>query len=203
LSQIECSLLGTKRGYARSRNWSAAKPGEFNWDSAPRFIAEFSTADQSCTRQARDLTAFAAGAGYEISGVFKETGSGVKLDRAERKRLMALPQRREVLVTELSRWGRSTLDLLHTLKELETWVYRYCHERPGLDLSTPHGRMIATIIAGIAEFERELIKSAFAPASPLQKRAVSALAVSPDRSQNPTVSRPKFSPSSLAGAVIG
>jgi hypothetical protein len=63
--------------------------------------------------------------------------------------------------------------------------------------------MIATIIAGIAEFERELIKSAFAPASPLQKRAVSALAVSPDRSQNPTVSRPKFSPSSLAGAAIG
>ncbi len=35
---------------------------------------------------------------------------------------MALAQRREidaVLVTELSRWGRSTLDLLHTLQELE------------------------------------------------------------------------------------
>ena len=74
-----------------------------------------STADQSCARQERDLAAFAARAGYEVVGVFKETGSGVKLDRAERRKVMALAQRREidaVLVTELSRWGRSTLDLL-------------------------------------------------------------------------------------------
>jgi DNA invertase Pin-like site-specific DNA recombinase len=71
-----------------------------------------STADQSCARQERDLTTFAARAGYEICGVFKETGSGAKLDRAERKKVMALAQRREidaVLVTELSRWGRSTI----------------------------------------------------------------------------------------------
>jgi DNA invertase Pin-like site-specific DNA recombinase len=83
-----------------------------------------STADQSCARQERDLAAFAARAGYEVVGVFKETGSGVKPDRAERKKVIALAQRREidaVLVTELSRWGRSTLDLLHTLKELEAW----------------------------------------------------------------------------------
>jgi putative DNA-invertase from lambdoid prophage Rac len=76
-----------------------------------------STADQSCTRQERDLTAFAGRAGYEIIRVFKETGSGAKLDRAARKNVMALAQRREIdaiLVTELSRWGRSTLDLLHT-----------------------------------------------------------------------------------------
>ena len=74
-----------------------------------------STADQSCARQERDLAAFAARAGYEVVGPFKETGSGAKLDRAERKKVMALAQRREieaVLVTELSRWGRSTLDLL-------------------------------------------------------------------------------------------
>ena len=54
---------------------------------------------------------------------YKETASGVKLDLAERKRVMALAQRREiaaVLVTELSRWSRSTIDLLATLRELET-----------------------------------------------------------------------------------
>ena len=59
-------------------------------------------------RQERDLAAFAARAGYEVVGVFKETGSGAKLDRAERKKVIALAQRREidaVLVTELSRWG--------------------------------------------------------------------------------------------------
>ena len=55
-------------------------------------------------------------------GTFKETGSGVKVDRIERRKVLALAQRREidtVLVTELSRWGRSTTDLLATLKELE------------------------------------------------------------------------------------
>ncbi len=55
-----------------------------------------STADQSCARQERDLAAFAARAGYEVVGVFKETGSGVKLDRAERKKVIALAQRREI-----------------------------------------------------------------------------------------------------------
>lgn len=48
-------------------------------------------------------------ADYKVIGVYKETGSGVKLDRAERKKVMALAQAREIdaiLVTELSRWGR-------------------------------------------------------------------------------------------------
>ena len=64
-----------------------------------------STADQSCARQERDLTAFAARAGYEVIGVYKETASGVRLDRAERRKVMALAQRHEldvVLVTELA-----------------------------------------------------------------------------------------------------
>ena len=121
-----------------------------------------STADQSCVRQERDLTAFATRAGYDVVGVFKETGSGAKLDRAERRKVMALAQRREVdavLVTELSRWGRSTLDLLHTLSELEARrVSVIAMNGLAFDLSTPHGRMMATIIAGIAEFERELIQ---------------------------------------------
>jgi putative DNA-invertase from lambdoid prophage Rac len=80
-----------------------------------------STADQSCARQERDLAAFAARAGYDV-GIFKETGSGAKTDRVERKKVMTLAQARQidvVLVAELSRWGRSTLDLLHTLTELE------------------------------------------------------------------------------------
>src|SRR5271166_2912605 len=102
-----------------------------------------STADQSCERQERDLRAFAERAGYEAVGVFKETGSGAKLDRVERRKVMALAQARHidaVLVTELSRWGRSTLDLLETLRELEA------------------RRMMATMLAGIAEFERDLLR---------------------------------------------
>ena len=121
-----------------------------------------STTDQSCERQERDLTAFAARADYEVVGVFKETESGAKLDRAERRKVMALAQRREidaVLVTELSRWGRSTLDLLHTLEELQARrVSLIALNGLAFDLATPHGRMLATILAGIAAFERELIQ---------------------------------------------
>ena len=121
-----------------------------------------STADQSCVRQEQELTAFAERAGYQLVGVFKETGSGVKLDRAERKKVMALAQARQidvVLVSELSRWGRSTLDLLHTLQELESRkVSVIALSGMAFDLSTPHGRMMATILAGVAEFERELIQ---------------------------------------------
>jgi putative DNA-invertase from lambdoid prophage Rac len=121
-----------------------------------------STADQSCARQQRDLAAFAERSGYKVVGTFKETGSGVKLDRAERRKVMALAQARRVdavLVTELSRWGRSTTDLLATLKELEARrVSVIALNGMAFDLSTPHGRMIATVLAGIAEFERELIQ---------------------------------------------
>ncbi|SKA39270.1 recombinase family protein [Consotaella salsifontis] len=120
-----------------------------------------STADQSCERQERDLTAFADRAGYEVAAIFKETGSGARLDRAERKKAIALAQARQInaiLVTELSRWGRSTIDLLNTLRELEGWkVSVIAMNGMTFDLSSPHGRMLATFLSGIAEFERDLI----------------------------------------------
>ncbi|MCS5826977.1 recombinase family protein [Klebsiella pneumoniae subsp. pneumoniae] len=50
-----------------------------------------STADQSCERQEFDLRAFAGCASYDVVGIFKETGSGTKLDRAERKKVRRLP----------------------------------------------------------------------------------------------------------------
>nr|WP_245298210.1 recombinase family protein [Rhizobium miluonense] len=120
-----------------------------------------STADQSCERQERDLSAFADRAGYEVAAIFKEIGSGAKLDRAERRKAMALAQARQIdaiLVTELSRWGRSTIDLLNTLRELEGWkVSVIAMNGMTFDLSSPHGRMLATFLSGIAEFERDLI----------------------------------------------
>ena len=101
---------------------------------------------------------FATRAGYDV-GIFKETGSGAKTDRVERKKVMTLAQARHMRVAGLSRWGRSTLDLLHSLTELEARrVSVIAMSGLAFDLTTPHGRMIATIIAGIADFERELIQ---------------------------------------------
>ena len=52
-----------------------------------------STDDQSCERQERDLRAFAKRAGHKIVGVFKETASGARNDRIERKKVMALARK--------------------------------------------------------------------------------------------------------------
>jgi putative DNA-invertase from lambdoid prophage Rac len=60
-----------------------------------------------------------------------------------------------ILVTELSRWGRSTQDLLHTLNDLHGWkVSVLAQNGQSFDLSTSSGKLLCTILAGIAEFER-------------------------------------------------
>ena len=121
-----------------------------------------STDDQSCERQERDLRAFARRSEHEIIAVFRETASGAKNDRAERKKVMALAQARKIdaiLVTELSRWGRSTQDLVQTLDDLHSWkVSVLAQTGLSFDLSTASGKLIRTIMAGLAEFERDLIR---------------------------------------------
>lgn len=123
--------------------------------------ARVSTSDQSCERQINDLTAFANRAGYKVDETFKETISGTKVSRKERNKIMALAQARKIdaiLVTELSRWGRSTQDLLETLNKLAGWnVSVIAMSGMTLELNTPHGRMMATVLAGVAQFERDLI----------------------------------------------
>ena len=121
-----------------------------------------STADQSCDRQERDLRAFAKRAGFEIVAVFKETASGAKNDRAERNKVMALARARKIdaiLVTELSRWGRSTQDLVQTLDDLHGWkVSVLAQTGLSYDLGTASGKLMRTIMAGLADFERDLIR---------------------------------------------
>ena len=156
--------IGTREkcGSARAFAPIPAERGEFNWDKVRPSTAGFRPPISPAHGRNGTSRAFAERAGYEVVGVFKETGSGVRLDRAERRKVMALAQARRidaVLVTELSRWGRSTTDLLATLKELEARrVSVVALNGMTFDLSTPHGRMMATVLAGIAEFERELIQ---------------------------------------------
>lgn len=123
--------------------------------------ARVSTADQSCERQITELTAFADRCSFEVIGVFKETASGTKTNRIARNRLIELAQARKidtVLVTEISRWGRSTKDLLDTLSQFSGWkVSIVAMNGMTFELDTPHGRMMATMLSGIAQFERDLL----------------------------------------------
>ena len=123
--------------------------------------ARVSTSDQSCDRQISELTAFALRGDYDVVSIFKETASGTSANRSARNRLIDLAQARKVdaiLVTELSRWGRSTQDLLDTMNKLAGWkVSVVAMSGMTFELETPHGRMVATMLAGIAQFERDLI----------------------------------------------
>ena len=72
------------------------------------------------------------------------------------RRLIELARRREikaVLVTELSRWGRSTADLVGTLDNLHGWgVSVLALNGQSFDLSTATGKMMRSIMAALAEF---------------------------------------------------
>ena len=108
-----------------------------------------------------ELTGFAERGGYAVIGVFKETASGASANRSARNRILDLAQARQIdaiLVSELSRWGRSTQDLLDTLNKLAGWkVSVVAMSGMTFELDTPHGRMMATMLAGIAQFERDLL----------------------------------------------
>jgi DNA invertase Pin-like site-specific DNA recombinase len=98
---------------------------------------------------------YATLSGFEVVGVWKETASGVKYNRTERRQVMALAQSHSIdaiLVTEMTRWGRSTIDLIETLQALHSWhVSLIAQTGLQFDLSTPQGRLIAHLMASLAE----------------------------------------------------
>ena len=125
-----------------------------------------STGDQDNDRQERDLIEYAERADFEVVEIFRETLSGIRKSKGkqpvERKRVMELAQRREidaVLVTEMTRWGRSTQDLMNTLGDLAGWdVSLIAQTGLTFDLSTPQGKLIANLMASLAEFEHDLLR---------------------------------------------
>jgi DNA invertase Pin-like site-specific DNA recombinase len=125
-----------------------------------------STSDQDNDRQERDLLEYADRADFEVVEVFKETLSGIRKSKGkqpvERRRVMELAQRRgidAVLVTEMTRWGRSTQDLMDTLGQLASWdVSLVAQTGLTFDLSTPQGKLIANLMASLAEFEHDLLR---------------------------------------------
>jgi DNA invertase Pin-like site-specific DNA recombinase len=117
--------------------------------------ASVSTDGQTLDAQVKELRAGGAERG------FKEKINGAVTDRARlRRAIEALGKGDVLLVTRLDRLARSTRDLLNTLADIapkdagsrslrDSWA----------DTTTAHGRLMLTVLAGLAEFERELIRS--------------------------------------------
>ena len=77
-----------------------------------------------------------------------------------RKALAALDEGDTLMVVRLDRLARSTRDLLNILHEVgdKGASFKSLHDH-WADTTTPHGRLMLTILGGLAEFERSLIKA--------------------------------------------
>ncbi len=93
--------------------------------------------------------------------MFAEKQSGARSDRPQlRRALAALGQGDVLVVTRLDRLARSTRDLLNVLHEVsERGAAFKSLADQWADTTTPHGRLMVTVLGGLAEFERSLIKA--------------------------------------------
>jgi DNA invertase Pin-like site-specific DNA recombinase len=92
---------------------------------------------------------------------FKEKVSGAKTDRPELAKVIRRLEPDDVLVvTRLDRLARSTRDLLNVLHAVaERGAGFKSLKDAWCDTTTPHGRLMLTVLGGLAEFERELIRA--------------------------------------------
>ena len=86
--------------------------------------------------------------------VFSEKHSGAKTDRQQLARAMAaLAEGDTLIVTKLDRLARSTRDLLNTLDAIGKAGASFRSLGDGwADTTTPHGRLMLTVLGGLAEF---------------------------------------------------
>jgi len=118
--------------------------------------ARVSTRDQDLNGQVAELEA------QNCEKILSEKISGTNADNRQQiaKALGLLRKDDLLIVTRLDRLARSTLDLLNIVKTVQA---KGAHLRSikdtWMDTTTPHGRLMLTVLGGIAEFERELIKA--------------------------------------------
>jgi DNA invertase Pin-like site-specific DNA recombinase len=117
--------------------------------------ARVSTDGQSVNAQVAALRKHGAGK------VFREVASGAKTDRAQLRRMIdQLAAGDVLLVTRLDRLARSTRDLLNTLASIADRKagFRSLNDASA-DTTTSHARLMLTVLGGLAEFERDLIRA--------------------------------------------
>src|SRR5215475_3776220 len=116
--------------------------------------ARVSARDQDFAGQVADLEA--AG----CVKIYREKISGAKTDRPELGKLMRrLEEGDTVIVCRLDRLARSTRDLLNLLDQISERGATFRSLKDAwADTSTMHGRLLITVLGGIAQFERELIR---------------------------------------------
>jgi DNA invertase Pin-like site-specific DNA recombinase len=121
-----------------------------------------STLDQDPASQLHDLRRHAEHRGWSIIEEFIDHGiSGTEDSRPALNRMMAAARQRRfdvVLVWRFDRFARSTSHLIRALDDFRSLGIAFCSFSEALDTSTPTGKVMFTVIAAMAEFERALVQ---------------------------------------------
>jgi len=134
-----------------------------NRNSTPRvaLYARVSTLDQSTGSQLLDLRKYVSARGWKIYREFVDEGiSGTKDSRPALDQLMDDARKRRfdvVLVWRFDRFARSTKHLILALEEFRNLGIDFVSFQENIDTSSPLGSAIFTIIAAVAQLERDII----------------------------------------------
>jgi DNA invertase Pin-like site-specific DNA recombinase len=132
-------------------------------------FARVSTSVQDYERQVNELTALAKGKGWSVEAIFCEKISGARknADRNELTRMIKYVQANrinKVAVTELSRLGRDTLQVLEVIERfnelgISLYIQNYNIETLNEDGTiNPMSQFLITILAEVARMERKTIR---------------------------------------------
>ncbi len=121
-----------------------------------------STVNQNLDIQRNDLTRYAQMRELDVVEIFEDFGvSGMKDKRPSLDRMLTMARQRKfnyILIWRLDRLGRNTSHLLNLIDEFQDLQISLVSQQEGFDLSTYLGRVIATILAALSNFEAELTR---------------------------------------------
>ncbi|MEC1717802.1 recombinase family protein [Schinkia azotoformans] len=117
--------------------------------------ARVSTLDQNLDRQIDILKEY----GVQEEDIYTDKISGAKFHRPALDELQKILRPGDTVITEsLSRLSRSTKDLLTILNDWQERDIIFISIKEQFDLSSSAGKLMLTILAGLGEFERDVIR---------------------------------------------
>jgi DNA invertase Pin-like site-specific DNA recombinase len=116
--------------------------------------------EQNPENQLIELRKWAKNANHEVIGEFVDEVSS-KDTRPQKEQVLKLlrtGQAQGVAFWSLDRWGRNASELIFELEEFSKTDIMLMSLKEGIDLSTSAGRLMANMLAIMANFERDRIK---------------------------------------------